>query len=116
MFNVQGKCFLTNIKEVSPKLLTATAYTFKKVGDDFEPTFIRAKIIGNALVNIITLGIMDKDTVMIDSAVLGTNKWTDKNGNEHTSIEMTIFELSEFVKEDLITEPKKDNKKSKFKR
>lgn len=117
MFNVSGKCFITNMNEVSPKLITATAYTFKRVVDPkskqetFEPTFIRCKIIGNALVNVITLGIMDKDCIMIDSGVINSVKWYDKKQQEHTQLELTIFELSEYVKEELAGDKDNDNGK-----
>ena len=44
MFNVQGKAFITNLKEITPKLITGTVYTFRKEGEEFKTTFIKIVI------------------------------------------------------------------------
>ena len=53
MFNVQGKAFITNLKEITPKLITGTVYTFRKEDEEFKTTFIKCKIVGNAITNLI---------------------------------------------------------------
>ena len=112
MFNVQGKAFITNLREVSPKLITGTVYTFKKDGEEFTPTFIKCKIVGNAITNLILNNICEKDKIMIKSAVLQSNSFTNKEGKELSSLEMTIFELDKYEEET----PTQDLKENRFKR
>ena len=110
MFNVQGKAFVTNLKEVSPKLITGTVYTFRKEGEEFKTTFVKCKIVGNAITNLILNNICEKDKIMIKSAVLQSNSFTNKEGKEISSLEMTIFDLDKYEEQDPQTQDLKENR------
>ena len=113
MFNVQGKAFITNLKEITPKLITGTVYTFRKEGEVFKTTFVKCKIVGNAITNLILNNICEKDKIMIKSAVLQSNSFTNKEGKEVSSLEMTIFDLDKYEEEEPQTQ---DLKQNRFKR
>ena len=113
MFNVQGKAFITNLKEITPKLITGTVYTFRKEGEEFKTTFIKCKIVGNAITKLILNNICEKDKIMIKSAVLQSNSFTNKEGKEISSLEMTIFDLDKYEEEEPQTQ---DLKQNRFKR
>lgn len=111
MFNVEGMSYITNMKEVSPKLLTADVYTFKKVNEkEFKTTFIKAKIVGEALTFVYCNDIKNKDKIYIESSILENNTYTNKEGKEVNSLELTIFKLS------LLKPKETDNQKTKFDR
>ena len=112
MINVQGQVYVTNLKEVSPRLITGTVYSFEKVGEDFKTTFVKAKFVGDAIEFLITKNIKEKDKVYIESGVLKSNDWTNKDGKKNSQIEITCFKLSEIQAK----EEKKEEKSSRFKR
>ena len=93
MLKVNGQAYVTNLKEVSPRLITGTVYTFEKVGEEFKSTFLKAKFVGEAITYLITNNVKEKDKVFIKSGVLKSNTWTNKEGKENSQIELTIFEL-----------------------
>ena len=93
MLKVNGQAYVTNLKEVSPRLITGTVYSFEKVGEEFKSTFIKAKFIGEAITYLITNNVKEKDKVFIKSGVIKSNTWTNKEGKENSQLELTIFEL-----------------------
>ena len=93
MLKVNGQAYVTNLKEVSPRLITGTVYSFEKVGEEFKSTFIKAKFVGEAITYLITNNVKEKDKVFIKSGVIKSNTWTNKEGKENSQIELTIFEL-----------------------
>ena len=114
MINVQGQVYVTNLMEVSPRLITGTVYSFEKVGVGFKTTFIKAKFVGQAIEHLITKNVKEKDKVYIESGVLKSNEWTNKDGKKNSQIEITCFKLSEIqYTED---QEKKENKNNRFKR
>lgn len=113
MFNVEGMSHITNMKEVSPKLLTCDVYTFKKVSEkEFKTTFLKAKVVGEALTFIYANDIKNKDKIYIESSILENNTYTNKEGVEVNNLNLTIFKLSLLEKK----EDKENNNKSKFDR
>lgn len=125
MINVQGNVFVTNLKELSPRLIGGTVYSFEKVKDkeEFNATFVKAKFVGNAITFIIQNNIKDKDKVFIKSGILKSNEWTSKDGNVNKILEITIFDL-DFVEDkkenddfkDTPFEEKKSVNQSRFRR
>lgn len=112
MFNVEGMAYITNMKEVSPKLLTCDVYTFKKVSEkEFKTTFLKAKVVGEALTFVYANDIKNKDKIYIESSILENNSYTNKEGVEVNNLNLTIFKLSPLEKKEV-----KDNNKSKFDR
>ena len=93
MLKVNGQAYVTNLKEVSPRLITGTVYSFEKVGEEFKSTFMKAKFVGEAITYLITNNVKEKDKVFIKSGVIKSNTWTNKEGKENSQIELTIFEL-----------------------
>ena len=93
MLKVNGQAYVTNLKEVSPRLITGTVYSFEKVGEEFKSTFIKAKFVDEAITYLITNNVKEKDKVFIKSGVIKSNTWTNKEGKENSQIELTIFEL-----------------------
>ena len=93
MLKVNGQAYVTNLKEVSPRLITGTVYSFEKVGEEFKSTFMKAKFVGEAITYLITNNVKEKDKVFIKSGVIKSNTWTNKEGKENSEIELTIFEL-----------------------
>lgn len=120
MINVNGNVFVTNLKELSPRLIGGTVYSFEKVKDkeEYKTTFVKAKFVGESIVFLITNNIKDKDKVFIKSGILKSNEWTTKEGVENKVLELTIFDL-DFAEESKFNstpnDVKKENK-SKFKR
>lgn len=114
MINVQGNVYVTNLKELSPRLIGGTVYSFEKVKDkdEFIPTFIKAKFVGDALVYIIQNNIKDKDKVFIKSGILKSNEWTSKDGTVNRVLEITCFELDKVEESKFI----KQAKNNRFKR
>ena len=116
MINVTGEVFVTNLKELSPRLIGGTVYSFEKIKDseEFKATFIKAKFVGDALTYIIQNNIMDKTKVNILSGVMKSNEWTDKSGKEYKTLEITCFKLGPVEKkEDHSSKENKSN--SRFK-
>lgn len=112
MFNVEGMSYITNMREVSPKLLTCDVYTFKKVSEkEFKTTFLKAKVVGEALTFVYANNIKNKDKIYIESSILENNSYTNKEGVEVNNLNLTIFKLSLLEKKET-----KDNNKSKFDR
>ena len=112
MFNVEGMSYITNMREVSPKLLTCDVYTFKKVSEkEFKTTFLKAKVVGEALTFVYANNIKNKDKIYIESSILENNSYTNKEGVEVNNLNLTIFKLSLLEKKEV-----KDNNKSKFDR
>ena len=110
MFNVNGMAYITNMKEVSPKLVVGDVYTFRKISDnEFNTTFIKTKIVGEALTYVYANGIKNKDKLYIESAILENNKYISKEGKESNQLELTIFKLSSL-------EQNSENNKSRFER
>lgn len=112
MFNVEGMSYITNMREVSPKLLTCDVYTFKKVSEkEFKTTFLKAKVVGEALTFVYANDIKNKDKIYIESSILENNSYTNKEGVEVNNLNLTIFKLSLLEKKEV-----KENNKSKFDR
>lgn len=112
MFNVEGMSYITNMREVSPKLLTCDVYTFKKVSEkEFKTTFLKAKVVGEALTFVYANNIKNKDKIYIESSILENNSYTNKEGVEVNNLNLTIFKLSLLEKKEV-----KENNKSKFDR
>ena len=112
MLNLVGNCKVTNLKEITEKMLVGTLVSFEKVGDEFIPTFISAKFVGKARETIMSDGIMDKDKIEVISAVMGTRVWKDKEGTTRRDLQVTVFELR---RDDTVYEDKPVTK-SKFKK
>ena len=93
MLKVNGQAYVTNLKEVSPRLITGTVYSFEKVGEEFKSTFIKAKFGGEAITYLITNNVKEKDKVYIKSGVIKSNTWTNREGKVNSQLELTIFEL-----------------------
>ena len=112
MFNVEGMSYITNMREVSPKLLTCDVYTFKKVSEkEFKTTFLKAKVVGEALTFVYANNIKNKDKIYIESSILENNSYTNKEGVEVNNLNLTIFKLSLREKKEV-----NENNKSKFDR
>lgn len=112
MFNVEGMSYITNMREVSPKLLTCDVYTFKKVSEkEFKTTFLKAKVVGEALTFVYANNIMNKDKIYIESSILENNSYTNKEGVEVNNLNLIIFKLSLLEKKEV-----KENNKLKFDR
>ena len=113
MYNGEGMSYITNMREVSPKLLTCDVYTFKKVNEkEFKTTFLNAKVVGEALTFIYANDIKNKDKIYIESSILENNSYTNKEGVEVNNLNLTIFKLSLLEKKEV----KENNNKSKFDR
>ena len=111
MLKVNGQVYVTNLKEVSPRLITGTVYSFEKVGEEFKTTFIKAKFIGDAITFLITNNIKEKDKVYVKSGNIKSNTWKTKDGKENSQLEVTIFELDKIQEQ-----PKEGTKENRFKR
>ena len=111
MLKVNGQVYVTNLKEVSPRLITGTIYSFVKVGEEFKTTFIKAKFIGDAITFLITNNIKEKDKVYVKSGNIKSNTWKTKDGKENSQLEVTIFELDKIQEQ-----VKEDTKENRFKR
>ena len=95
MLNVKGQVYVTNLKEVSPKLIVGDVYCHEKISEnEFNTTFVKAKFVGDSIISLITQQIKNKDKVFIDSAILKDNKFTTKEGNEVSQLQLTVFKLS----------------------
>ena len=114
MINITGEVYVTNLKELSPRLLGGTIYSFEKVNDsdEFKTTFVKAKFVGDALTYIIQNNIMDKTKVNILSGVLKSNEWTSKDGKEYKNIEITCFNLGPAEKKEF----NKNNNNNRFRK
>lgn len=100
MLNVNGQAYVTNLREVSPKLVVGDVYCHQKVSEEeFITTFVKAKFVGEALIHIMTQGVKNKDKVFIDSSVLKSNKYTNKEGKEASNLELTVFKISSINKD-----------------
>ena len=109
MFNVNGMAYITNMKEVSPKLVVGDVYTFRKINEEhFNTTFVKARLVGEALTFVYANGIKNKDKVFIESAILESNKYTTKEGKLLDSLELTIFKLSSLQNNNEINKTKFD--------
>lgn len=95
MLNVRGQVYVTNLKEVSPKMVIGDVYCHEKLGEnDYSTTFVNAKFVGESVLYLVTQGIKNKDKVFIDSAILRDNKYTNKEGKEISQLQLTVFKLS----------------------
>ena len=103
MLKVNGQAYVTNLKEVSPRLITGTVYSFEKVGEEFKSTFIKAKFVGEAITYLITNNVKEKDKVFIKSGVIKSNTWTNKEGKVNSQLELTIFELDTIQNKEVVT-------------
>lgn len=113
MLNVKGQAYITNLKEVSPKLVVGDVYCHQKINEnEFQTTFVKAKFVGDSLIYIMTQGVKNKDKIFIDNAVLKANKYTNKSGKESTNLELTVFNVSSINKEN----DNKNNGKNRFER
>lgn len=100
MLNVKGQAYVTNLKEVSPKLVIGDVYCHQKLNEnDFITTFVKSKFVGEALVYIMTQGVKNKDKIFIDNSVLKANKYINKTGKEVSKLELTVFKVSSIDKE-----------------
>ena len=113
MLKVSGQVYVTNLREVSPRLITGTIYTFEKLGEEFKTTFIKAKFVGKAIEHLILKDVKEKDKVFVKSGILKSNTWTNKEGKTNAQVELTVFELDE-IKTETTTEPVKET--NRFKR
>ena len=53
MFNVNGQVYVTNMKEVSPRLVVGDVYCHEKLNDNnYNTTFVKAKFVGDALITL----------------------------------------------------------------
>lgn len=111
MLRLEGKAQITNLKEISPKLIAGTLITYEKVGEEFQPTFLKAVFVGDSIDDIIRCGIKDKDKVNVVNAILKSRKYTNKEGVEVTEMQATVFNLTPYV-----AEVDKQESKGKFKR
>ena len=95
MLNVKGQVYITNLKEVSPKLIVGDVYCHEKLSEDeYNTTFVKAKFVGDAIIHLITQGIKNKDKVFIESSILKDNKYINKEGVETSQLQLTVFKLS----------------------
>ena len=95
MLNVKGQVYVTNLKEVSPKLIVGDVYCHEKLSEnDYNTTFVKAKFVGEAIIHLITQGVKNKDKVSIESSILKDTKYTTKEGKEVSQLQLTIFKLS----------------------
>lgn len=95
MLNVKGQVYVTNLKEVSPKLIVGDVYCHEKVSEqEYNTTFVKAKFVGESVLHLVTQGIKNKDKVFIESSVLKENKYMTKEGVEKSNLQLTIFKLS----------------------
>lgn len=111
MINLQGQVYVTNLKEVSPRMIVGDIYCHQKVSEDeFITTFIKAKFVGEALYTLLKLDIKNKDKIFLEKGILGTSEYTNKNGGKTSKLEATIFKIDE------VNNTKEENKKGKFDR
>ena len=95
MLNVKGQVYVTNLKEVSPKLIVGDVYCHEKINEnEYNTTFVKAKFVGEAILHLIAQGVKNKDKVYIESSILKDNKYTNKNGEETSQLQLTVFKLS----------------------
>ena len=114
MLRINGQVYVTNLKEVSPRLITGTVYSFEKVEEEFKTTFVKAKFVGHAIEHLITKNVKEKDKVFIKSGVLKSNDWTNRDGKKNSQLEITVFELEEIKIESPVFE--EVNEVNRFKR
>ena len=111
MIKINGQVYVTNLKEVSPKLLTGDIYCHEKINDkEYNTTFVKAKFVGEALGVLYQEEIMNKDKIYIDKGILKANKYINKDNKEISYLEATIFKVSP------ITNNNEQPKKGKFDR
>ena len=95
MLNVNGQVYVTNMKEVSPRLVVGDVYCHEKLNDnDYNTTFVKAKFVGDALITLYGKGIKNKDKIYLDKSVLKSSSYTNKEGKEITRLELTVFSIS----------------------
>lgn len=104
MLNVKGQVYVTNLKEVSPKMVIGDVYCHEKLSDnEYSTTFVKAKFVGEAVLFLVTQDIKNKDKVFIESSVLKANTYKNKDGQEVSNLQLTIFKLSSLDKEKTTT-------------
>jgi len=122
MINVTGNVYVTNLKELSPRLIGGTVYSFEKIKDkeEYVTTFVKAKFVGESIVYLINKNVKDKDKVFIKSGILKSNEWTTKEGNVNKVMEITVFELADAeenkYKDSPFEDKKSAEKQTRFKR
>ena len=95
MLNVNGQVYVTNMKEISPRLVVGDVYCHEKLNDnDYNTTFVKAKFVGDALITLYGKGIKNKDKIYLDKSVLKSSSYTNKEGKEITRLELTVFSIS----------------------
>ena len=95
MFNVNGQVYVTNMKEVSPRLVVGDVYCHEKLNDNnYNTTFVKAKFVGDALITLYGKGVKNKDKIYLDKSVLKSSSYTNKEGKEITRLELTVFSIS----------------------
>jgi single-stranded DNA-binding protein len=113
MLNINGVAKVCKLNEVTGKLISGTLYYgTKNKNGDWDNHFFNAKFVGKAIEGLLTIPIKNKDEINIKTGILTTRTWKDKNGNDRTTTEITVFELEKNVREDKPSD-NKDNK-SKF--
>lgn len=112
MLNVKGQVYVTNLKEVSPKLIVGDVYCHEKLSEgEYNTTFVRAKFVGESVLHLVTQDVKNKDKVFIESSVLKDNKYINKEGKEISQLQLTIFKLSS-----LNNDNNSQNTKNRFER
>ena len=95
MLKVNGQVYVTNLKEVSPKLLTGDVYCHEKVSnEEYNTTFVKAKFVGEALSMLYMMDVKNKDKIFIEKSILKTNNYTNKEGKKYSNLELTVFKVS----------------------
>lgn len=94
MLNIKGQVYVTNLKEISPRLVAGDVYCHEMIKEgEFNTTFLKAVFVGDALLHLIKEKVKNKDKIFIDSSVLRDKKYT-KNGKEYSSLQLTVFKIS----------------------
>ena len=95
MLKVNGQVYVTNLKEVSPKLLTGDVYCHEKVSnEEYNTTFVKAKFVGEALSMLYMMDVKNKDKIFIEKSILKANNYTNKEGKKYSNLELTVFKVS----------------------
>lgn len=95
MINVNGQVYVTNLKEVSPRLVVGDVYCHEKINEkEYNTTFLKANFVGEAIVHLISKNVKNKDKIYIDKAIYKDRKYTNKEGKEVVTSGITVFKIS----------------------